>query len=252
MHAGRTTRAGRGGALRVVAAAAWVALAPAGVGVRAPTPPESLPRLTVPAGPPPPAAPAPPPVSIEDAISAALRAAGVGNATAEGAPGHEAPEPLPRPNPFATGPLPAAPGVVAATQTPDGQSSLVVPLPGAQATENLNVTGDQDGLVSLVVREGSLRQVVGMIAQTQRLNIVFAGAGDAVVTAAFERQPWEKVLDSLLSATGHVWTRREGVIFISSVDAADYLPPDAGGLRVEVFDLDFVSAADVDQTIKGL
>jgi type II secretory pathway component GspD/PulD (secretin) len=44
----------------------------------------------------------------------------------------------------------------------------------------------------------------------------------------------------------------EGVIFVSSVDAADFLPPDAGGMQVEVFDLDFSSAIDLDQAIKGL
>ena len=111
---------------------------------------------------------------------------------------------------------------------------------------------DHDGLISLAVREGSLRQVVAMIAETQKLNIVFAGPTDTMVTATFERQPWETVLDSLLSASGHAWTTRGNVIFVSSVEVADFMPPDAGGQQVEVFELDFASAVDVDQTVKGL
>ena len=98
--------------------------------------------------------------------------------------------------------------------------------PVRRAPTIVGSTTTTDGLVSLMVREGSLRQVIAMIAQTQKLNIVFAGATDTMVTASFERQPWQKVLDALLSASGHVWTTHDDVIFVSSVDAADFMPPE--------------------------
>jgi type II secretory pathway component GspD/PulD (secretin) len=44
----------------------------------------------------------------------------------------------------------------------------------------------------------------------------------------------------------------DNVIFISSVDQAGYMPPGTDGRRVAVFELDFVAAVDVDQTVKGL
>ncbi len=80
---------------------------------------------------------------------------------------------------------------------------------------NVAVNDEHDGLISLMVRDGSFRQVVAMIAETQKLNIVFAGPTDTVVTASFERQPWQTVLDSLTSASGHTWTTRGDVIFVS-------------------------------------
>ncbi|RIK86933.1 MAG: hypothetical protein DCC67_02400 [Planctomycetota bacterium] len=130
------------------------------------------------------------------------------------------------------------------------EGSVVIPAnrPNPEKVE----VRDDHGLISLMVREGSLRQVVAMIAETQRLNIVFAGPTDSVVTASFDRQPWQRVLDALLSASGHTWSAREDIIFVSSIDNADFLPPGAEGRRVEIFELDFASATDIDQTVKGL
>lgn len=262
MHAGRpvccrTVRCARAAAIALASCALSVAAVPA---ARAQRSQRDIPVMTVPTGLPPSPAKAPAAAtSVEDAISAALRAAG---ATAPGAPDAAfgrpavgAPEALPRPNPFvsnATPPAGAAGPEQSAPNPADGQPSLLLPLPGSQGGENLAVSGDDSGLVSLAVREGSLRQVISMIAQTQKLNIVFAGANDVMVTASFERQPWRKVLDALLSASGHVWTTHDGVIFVSSVDAADFMPPGAGGLQVEVFELDFASATDLDQAVKGM
>jgi type II secretory pathway component GspD/PulD (secretin) len=45
---------------------------------------------------------------------------------------------------------------------------------------------------------------------------------------------------------------RDNVIFVSSVDNADFLPPGAEGRRVQVFELDFASAIDINQTVSGL
>lgn len=108
------------------------------------------------------------------------------------------------------------------------------------------------GDISLMVRDASLRQVVGLIAETQNLNLVFAATAETPVTASFDRVPWQKVLDALLSASGHTWTTNGGVIMITSMENADSFPPSAGGRNVEVLELDFASAADIDQAVKGL
>ncbi|MCC6492042.1 MAG: type II and III secretion system protein [Pirellulales bacterium] len=131
-----------------------------------------------------------------------------------------------------------------------GEASVFIP--ATKADPEKVVVQEADGLISLMVREGSLRQVVAMIAETQRLNIVFAGSADSMVTASFDRQPWQAVLDALLSASGHTWAVRDHIIFISSIENADFLPPGAEGRRVEIFELDFASAVDIDQTVKGL
>lgn len=233
-HRRRSTRAVHAAAQALVACACWVIVSQCALAQQS----GAIPFLTVPSGAPP-AAPAAPTVSIEQAISAALQATGAAGAPAPPAPAAGGA----RPNPFTT----SAPTAGAA-----GAQSLLLPFNPAQAAENVKVTDDNDGLISLAVRDGSLRQVVAMIAETQKLNLVFAGPGDTQVTATFDRQPWETVLDSLLSASGHAWTSRGDVIFVSSLEVAEFMPPDAGGQQVEVFELDFASAIDVDQTIKGL
>ena len=114
------------------------------------------------------------------------------------------------------------------------------------------VVKDDNGLISLMVRDASLRQVVAMVAETQKLNIVFAAPADIGITAAFEKIPWQQALDSLLTATGHSWTNNNGIIYISSLDTAGMMPPGLAGQHTRIFELDFASAVDVDLTIKGL
>jgi type IV pilus assembly protein PilQ len=188
----------------------------------------------------------------EDPLAGAARAimkAAAGPATGAA----EAVAPKPQVNPFATA-IQAPVGATSApapTLQPTGNSQQLL-VPAASVDPEKVVVKENNGLISLMVREGSLRQVVAMIADTQKLNIVFAGPNDVMVTASFDQQPWRVVLDSLLSASGHAWAYQDDVIFISSLEQASFLPPGAEGRRVAVFELDFVSAADVDQTIQGL
>lgn len=132
---------------------------------------------------------------------------------------------------------------------PAEQKVIPITRPGDQS--NL-VVEDYHGQISLMVRDASLRQVVSLIAETQKLNLVFAVPAETRITASFDRVPWEQVLDSLLTASGHTWTTNNGVITVTSVENADLLAPSAGGRHVEVFELDFASAVDIDQTVKGL
>jgi type IV pilus assembly protein PilQ len=188
----------------------------------------------------------------EDPLAAAARAIiGAAGLTGQSPTGPAAPQS--RTNPFATA---LQPGAAAPAGQPAGVEQLPsgnVLVPAAKSDpEKVVVNADDAGLISLMVREGSLRQVIAMIADTQKLNIVFAGPNDVQVTASFDRQPWQTVLDSLLSASGHTWATQDNVIFVASLEQTSFLPPGAEGRRVQVFELDFASAVDVDQTIKGI
>lgn len=152
-------------------------------------------------------------------------------------------------DPLANQAVESLPGPPSVQQTPARQE--IIPLAKPDAAGTFHVEEDQ-GLISLMIRDGSLRQVVALIAETQKLNLVFASPAETQITASFERVPWQQVLDSLLSASGHTWTTNNGVITVTSIDSADLLSPDASGRNVEVFELDFASAADIDQTVKGL
>jgi len=135
---------------------------------------------------------------------------------------------------------------------PPVQQQEVIPLAQPDDPGDIVVEEQGEGLISLKVRDASLRQVVAMIAETQRVNIVFASAEDVQVTASLLRVPWQKALESLLTAVGHTWTIDQGVVFVTSIQGADLIAPRAGGRRVETFELDFAKAVDVQQTVDGL
>jgi len=119
---------------------------------------------------------------------------------------------------------------------------------GEPVAKDILVKEDQ-GLISLMVRDAPLRQVIALVAETQNLNIVFGSPTESTVTATFDRIPWQQVLEVLLSSTGHAYKITDDVIFVMTIEDA---PPEAGGRTVETFELDFASAVDVDQTVKGL
>ena len=132
---------------------------------------------------------------------------------------------------------------------PDEQEVIPMNRPGESGDVTIE---DHQGQISLMVRDASLRQVIALIAETQKLNLVFAAPAETPITASFDRVPWRQVFDSLLSSTGHTWTNNNGVIMVTSIENAEMLSPGASGRHVEIFDLDFASAVDVDQTVKGL
>lgn len=143
---------------------------------------------------------------------------------------------------------PATPSKARPPQPADQQT---IPLVQAQPIAEGTIH-HEEGNISLMVRDASLRQVVALIAETQNLNLVFATTAETPVTASFDRVPWQQVLDSLLSASGHIWTTNNDVIMITSIENADLLPPMAGGRQVEVVELDFASSVEIDQAVKGL
>lgn len=148
-------------------------------------------------------------------------------------------------------------GTLPARLTGQGLGEVLPPpkqvVPVAEPIKDQDIDVEHDaGLISLAVRNASLRQVVALVADTQKLNLVFAAPVDVPITASFDHIPWPQVLDSLLSATGHTWTDNGGVIFVTSVELADKVAPQAGGRHVQVFELDFAAAVDINQTVLGL
>ncbi len=154
-------------------------------------------------------------------------------------------------------------GVPNATESPINESPISqgdgIPddgkqhfLPLGQPVAKDIVVKEDEGFISLMVRDAPLRQVIALVAETQKLNIVFASPAEVPVTASFDRVPWEKAIEALLSISGHTWTMSEGIIFVTSIESADFVSPQAGGRAVEVFELDFASAVDVDQAVKGI
>jgi type IV pilus assembly protein PilQ len=182
----------------------------------------------------------------------ALRAAvGAVTPTNEQLPAPQSGQPAPAALPVVNGQEPVNPqaavgNTISTLEPKQHHLSLGQPVP-----KDVVIKDDQ-GLISLMVRDAPLRQVVALVAETQNLNIVFASPADVPVTASFDRVPWQQVIEALLSISGHTWTMSDDIVFITNIEAADFVTPEAGGRAVEVFELDFASAVDVDQTVQGL
>jgi len=161
--------------------------------------------------------------------------------------------------------LSCSPAVVAQNISPPAES-LPVPLPAspkggperhvipfAKPDPDAEILFQQnEGLISLTVHGGSLRHTIAMIAEAQGLNIVFAAPADIGITASLEGVPWQQALDALLSASGYSWSSRDGIIFVVSLETANFMAPGAGGRQTQIFELDFAAAVDVDLAAKGL
>ena len=88
---------------------------------------------------------------------------------------------------------------------PTNENTHVIPFAQTEDSKDI-IIEENGGLISLMVREAPLRQVIALVAETQKLNLVFASPAESSVTATFDGIAWQRVLDALLSASGHTWT----------------------------------------------
>lgn len=148
-----------------------------------------------------------------------------------------------------------APNPAVATEAVEDESSIETP---ARVTIPLsgmapNVRVDQlSGHISLHVRDASLRDVLTMIAQQLRINIVVATNVSGQISITLEDVTVEDALNAMLASTGNSWTRVNGIIHITSLQATANLPAILQDRVVRVFELDFAAAADLDAIIKGM
>lgn len=124
-----------------------------------------------------------------------------------------------------------------------------VPFAGTEADAGLQLTKNDKGLITLIVRDKSLSQVLALIAQTQHLNIVASNDIDALVSITLRDVPIEQALTAILSVANYTWVKRNNIILITSLTEAMNLPPDVQGRQIQVFELDFAKAADVEKVI---
>ena len=140
------------------------------------------------------------------------------------------------------------------------QTELRIPLagqPDPEAVHKLAIRSDGQ-LLSLVIRDAAVKDVLALIAQTQNVNIVCSqhpgsdGSADSRVTLSLEAVRLEDALDAILVIAGYTWSEKNGIIYVTSLTRAGVVPADIQGRETKVFTLSFVSAVDVDQAVKGM
>ncbi|MGM0487526.1 MAG: type II secretion system protein GspD [Planctomycetota bacterium] len=110
----------------------------------------------------------------------------------------------------------------------------------------------QNGRVSLVVRDAPLNQVLSMLAQKQKCNLVCAEDVSARISIVLNDVTLEHAISAVLATAGYTGTRRNDILHVTSLAAGKDVAPDVQGRQFEVFPLDYAAGSDVDQTIKGL
>ena len=63
--------------------------------------------------------------------------------------------------------------------------------------------------------------------------------------------PVEDALTAVLAVANYTWVKRGNIILITSVADSVNLPADVQGRQIQVFDLDFASAAGVSETVQN-
>jgi type II secretory pathway component GspD/PulD (secretin) len=130
--------------------------------------------------------------------------------------------------------------------------------PGARVEGTLPMSGwDADVSISpgangridrLVVRDASLSKVLALLAQTYHLNIVAANDIDAVISITLRDVALEEALTAILSVANYTWVDRDGIILITSLSDTQ-LAPGVQGRQLQIFELDFVSAAVISEAV---
>jgi type II secretory pathway component GspD/PulD (secretin) len=126
-----------------------------------------------------------------------------------------------------------------------------VPIAGNQLADDSVIESNGD-LVTLVLRDGPLGAVLNAIASEMGLNVVSSSDVTGQVSVSLHDVPLADALDAILGVNGYSWVRQRNIILVSSLSSTSPLEPRIQGRQVRVFKLSYVSAADIDLTVKGL
>ncbi|HEY4232538.1 MAG TPA: secretin and TonB N-terminal domain-containing protein [Lacipirellulaceae bacterium] len=127
-----------------------------------------------------------------------------------------------------------------------------LPMSGSDAAGSVDVSTNQSGNVSMVVRDASLSKVLALLAQTYHLNIVAANDIDVSISITLNDVPIEQALTAILSVANYTWVERNGIILVTSMTEAAQLPADIQGRQIQVFELDFAGAAAVSEAVTAM
>ena len=123
-----------------------------------------------------------------------------------------------------------------------------IPLAGSPPIDAVQMSQDANGLITLIVRDASLSQVLAFFAQQQSLNIVAANDIDALISITLYKVPPEEALTAILSVANYTWVQRNNIILVTSLSDPT-LAADVQDRQIQVFELDFASATVVAEAV---
>ena len=129
--------------------------------------------------------------------------------------------------------------------------TVKIPLVGTLPLDAVSVD-QRSGLVTAVVRDLPLGDVLSALAIQRGLNLITSENITARVSVTLQQTPFEEALTQILGVAGYTWVRQGNILIVTDLASSASLAPHLQGREVRVFQLDYVAAADVDLVIKGL
>lgn len=136
---------------------------------------------------------------------------------------------------------------------PSGRNGnqVSIPLAGALPADAVHV--DQaTGAVTLVVRDTPLGTILSTLAVQRGLNLISSDDISARISVTLRDVPFDEALTQILAVAGYTWVRQGNILMVTCLASGTSVSPYLQGRHVRVFQLDYVSAIDVDLVIKGL
>lgn len=147
----------------------------------------------------------------------------------------------------------SATGLTAADPAGGGASEAVSPgqpppavgkAPQATAAVQAQAEKTGDGKIELHVKDDQLTNVLELLSQQYRLNIVASKGATGQVTADLYDVTVEEALDAICRAADLGWRLENGVIFIYTAAQLKALALDESRLETEVFELNYLSSQE--------
>lgn len=129
--------------------------------------------------------------------------------------------------------------------------AILVPLQTLAPPENVNLHDSADGLVNLIATGAELTSVLRMMADHHDLNLVLGPDVGGPVTVSIKGARLEEVLDAILGVAGFAWHRSDNLLYVTG-SMATGMDPKVQGRTVQVYQLDYVAAAEVQGVASGL
>ncbi len=130
------------------------------------------------------------------------------------------------------------------------EERLVIPVESEPLHHDVQLQGEQ-GLVTLIATGAELKSVLRMIADHHRLNLVLGPDVAGPVTVSIRGARLEEVLDAILGVAGFSWHRVDNLLYVTGASAAG-MDRRVQGRQLQVYQLDYVSATQVQSVANGL
>lgn len=145
-------------------------------------------------------------------------------------------------------PGPTSVPLQSATTSPPRQMELALatpPIPVGAVRSN-------DGMVTISVRDTPLHALLAAVAEQQGLSIVVPSSLNINVTVTLQPTSLENALDAIMAISNCSWSRTNDVIYVTTVDKETPQNFMTQGRTVKIFNLNHISAKDVETVVTGL